>query len=359
MKRLRVAVLYNAYQDTTPDPKADTGGILHLRQMIRRMARTIRGLGHNATVIPLAGDLSSLQRKLDNVRPDVVFNQYDDNVHGALYEMRVAAFIRMLGYPMTGSPALGLGLSRYKYMAASLLKGVGIPIPPETVLVERISETDQHKWQFPLIVHPGQEHAGIGLHRDSVVRTKKALKEKVREVLGSYKQPALVQRFLPGREFNVGLVGGRKLSVMPLAEVDYSRLPSSIPPIMSYEAKWIETSVEYKRTHIICPAEVEPRLAALIGRMAVKAFRVVGGWGYGRVDVRLDDDGKPRVLEVNCNPCLDDGLGLARSAARAGISYPELLQAVIRAAFEGPPYDLSLPIFNSKNNGVGSPRQRR
>ncbi len=358
MKRLRVAVLYNAYQDATPDAKADTAGLWHLRVMIRRMARTIRSLGHHATVVPLAGDLSSLQHKLDNLRPDVVFNQYDDNVRGALYEMRIAAFIRMLGYPMTGSPALGLGLSRYKYMAASLLKGVGIPIPPDTVLIERISETDRHKWQFPLIVHPGQEHAGIGLHRDSVVHTKKALKEKVREILGSLEQPALVQRFLPGREFNVGLIGGRKLSVMPLAEVDYSRLPSSIPPIMSYAAKWIETSVEYKRTKIICPAEVEPRLAALIGRTAIKAFRVVGGWGYGRVDVRLDEAGWPRVLEVNCNPCLDEGMGLARSAERAGISYPELLQAVIKAAFEGPPYDLSLPIFNSQNS-VRQPRRRR
>ncbi|MBM3306488.1 MAG: hypothetical protein FJY79_11205, partial [Candidatus Aminicenantes bacterium] len=86
MKRLRVAVLYNAYQDAPPDPKADTGSIWYLRQMIRRMARTIRSLGHIVTVIPLAGDLKSLQRKLHNVRPDVVFNQYDDNVHGALYE---------------------------------------------------------------------------------------------------------------------------------------------------------------------------------------------------------------------------------------------------------------------------------
>ena len=356
MKKLRVAVLYNAYQDATPDAKADTSGHSHLRQMIRRMARTIRRLGHDVTVIPLAGDLSSLQHKLDRLRPDVVFNQYDDNVRGALYEMRVAAFIRMLGYPMTGSPALGLGLSRYKYMAASLLKGVGIPIPPNTVLVERLSETDRHRWQFPVIVHPGQEHAGIGLHRNSVVHTKKALKEKVREVLVSYEQPALVQRFLPGREFNVGILGGRKLAVLPLAEVDYSGLPASIPPIMSFEAKWIETSVEYKRTRIICPAEVDPRLAALIGRTAVKAFRVVGGWGYGRVDVRLDERSRPRVLEVNCNPCLDEGLGLARSAEQAGISYPELLGRVIQAAFEGPPYDLSLPIFQTNANGTGRRR---
>ena len=95
---------------------------------------------------------------------------------------------------------------------------------------------------------------------------------------------------------------------------------------MSYAAKWVETSVEYKRTKVICPAKVEPQLAALIGDTAIKAFRTVGGWGYGRVDIRIDEDGLPRVLEVNCNPCLDKGIGLARSAERAGISYPELLQ---------------------------------
>jgi len=349
MKRLRVAMLYNSYEDTQHEAAAgDNSSGRHLRQMIRRMARTLRGLGHDVVIIHLAGDLSSLQRKLNRIRPHVIFNQYDDVVHGALYEMRIAAFIRMLGYPITGSPALGLGLSRDKYMALSLLKGAGIPIPTDTTLLQRVSEADEHKWHFPLIVHPGQEHAGIGIGRDSVVATKKALREMVREVIGSYKQPALVQRFLPGREFNVGILGGRKLQVLPLAEVDYSRLPAGIPPVMSYAAKWVASSVEYKRTKVICPARVEPQLAKLIGDTAVKAFRTVGGWGYGRVDIRIDEDGLPRVLEVNCNPCLDKGIGLARSAERAGISYPQLLQAVIKAAFEGPPNDIQLPIFIAK-----------
>jgi D-alanine-D-alanine ligase len=351
MKKLRVALIYNAYTDSQPDEKADTGNLHNLRQMIRGIARGLRRVGHQVAVLPLADDLAYLQRKLSVLKPDVVFNQYDDVVHGALFEMRVAAFIRMLGYRMTGSPALGLGLSRDKYMSLSLLKGAGMPIPPSTFLVERMSEVDEHKWTFPLIVHAAQEHAGIGLDRDSVVETKKALKDKVREVLRTYKQPALVQRFLPGREFNVGLLGGRTVRVLPLAEVDYSQLPKAIPPIMSYAAKWVETSVEYKRTEIICPAKVDAGLTALIGKTAVKAFRAVGGWGYGRVDVRLDDSGQPHVLEVNCNPCLDSGMGLARSAEEAGIEYPSLLQAIVKAAFEGPPYDLPLPIFNVRNLG--------
>ncbi|MCX6560536.1 MAG: hypothetical protein NTZ26_08465 [Candidatus Aminicenantes bacterium] len=348
MKSLRVALIYNSYQDSQPGEATDHGSVDHLRSMIRRMARAIRRLGHTVEIVPLADDLAALQRKLRRIRPDVVFNQYDDVVHGALYEMRVAAFIRMLGFPMTGSPALSLGLSRDKFMAISLLKGAEIPIPPDTALIERVSQIETRQWRFPLIIHPGQEHAGIGLDRQSVVETKKALREKVREVIREYNQPVLVQRFLPGREFNVGVIGGRRLRILPLAEVDYSGLPESIPPIMSYAAKWISTSVEYKRTRVICPAKVDPSLAARIGEVAAKGFRTIGGWGYGRVDMRLDENGEPRVLEVNCNPCLDDGMGLARAAKRAGISYSELLGLVIKTAFDPPPFDLNLPIFTLK-----------
>ena len=184
----------------------------------------------------------------------------------------------------------------------------------------------------------------MGLDRDSVVYSKRMLREKIRWILDAYKQPVLVQGFLPGREFNVGLVGGRRLRVMPLGEVDYSKLPPEIPPIMSYAAKWIETSEEYGKTSVICPAAVEPDLAREIGSTALRAFRAVGAWGYGRVDMRLDAEGRPSVLEVNCNACLEEGHGLARQGDRAGISYPRLLQMIITAALEGPPYDADVPM---------------
>jgi D-alanine-D-alanine ligase len=344
MKSYRIALIYNTYNEAALDARADRGSDWDLLQMVRRMARSLRKLGHTVTTVPLANDLSAFQRRLMRLKPDVVFNQYDDVVHGALYEMRVATLVRIMGFPITGCPALGLGLSRYKYMCASLLQGAGIPIPPCTALLERIGDIDRHKWQFPLIVQPSQEHAGIGTDRDSIVGSKTALRKKVRDILADYRQPALAQQFLPGREFNVGIVGGRKPRVLPLAEVDYSRLPPDIPPIMSYASKWMEDSPEYKKIRVICPARVEPELASRIADTAVRAFRAVGGWGYGRVDIRLDHESVPRVLEVNCNPLLEEGVGLARSAKKAGIPYPELLQLIIKAAFEGPPFDLDLPI---------------
>jgi D-alanine-D-alanine ligase len=344
VNHLNIALIYNAYTDGDPEVPGDQSGSHHLRLQIRRFARTLHALGHHVRIMPVSQDFPAFQQRLLRLRPDVVFNQYDDVVHGALYEMRVAALVRILGFPITGSPALGLALSREKHMSASLLAGAGIPIPPSSALLEKIGDVDRYGWRFPVIVQPGQEHAGIGLERNSIVRTKKDLRAKVRHILATYRQPALAQHFLTGREFNVGIVGGRKPLVLPLAEVDYSKLPDGIPPMMSYAAKWEQQTIEYQATSIICPAEVEPVLAARIGDVALRAFRAVGGWGYGRVDMRLDEDEVPRVLEVNCNPLLDRGVGLARSAERAGISFPQLLQKIVAAAFEGPPFDLTIPL---------------
>jgi D-alanine-D-alanine ligase len=353
MRHLKVALIYNSFTMGDEESLIDQGGSWSLRRQIHRMARAIRALGHEVHVIPVSQDFPAFQSKLLAMRPDVIFNQYDDVVHGALYEMRIAALVRMLGFPLTGCPALGLGLSRYKYMCASLLQGVGIPIPPDTVLLEKIGDVDRHSWRFPVIIQPSQEHAGIGLERNSILHTKKDLRQKTRHILTTYKQPALVQRFLTGREFNVGVVGGKRLRVLPLAEVDYSRLPLEIPPIMSYAAKWEENTVEYRQTSVICPADVEPDLAKVISDTAIRAFRAAGGWGYGRVDIRMDSEGVPRVLEVNCNPLLDRGVGIARSAEKAGISYGALLQTIIKAAFEGPPYDLSIAL-PLNNTGIAS-----
>lgn len=345
MKKRHLALVYNAYMEEVPSLPEDRASSSDLRTQVRSIARHLRRLGHAVTILPLADDLFAFQRRLRRLNPDVVFNLYDDVVHGALYDMRLAALVRMMGFPMTGCPALALGLTRYKFMAAGVLAGAGVPIPPNTAILETVGAVARHKWDFPIIVQPGQEHGGVGLDRASVVTSKKALREKVREIVRTYKQPALAQHFLPGREFNVGIIGGNRLRVLPLAEVDYSSLPTDIPPIMSYAAKWIETSVEYQQTTVTCPAQVEPELAQRISQVALQAFRAIGGRGYGRVDMRLDEVDQPYVLEVNCNPCLDEGMGIARSAERAGIPFPKLLQLIIRAALEPLPHDEQVPML--------------
>lgn len=345
-RRLKVALVYNGDEGSIPDHPEDRGSMNDLMAMLRQMARAMRAVGYQVTLLALKHNVPAFQRALRRINPDVVFNQYEDVVHGALYEMRVAALVQMMGFPMTGSPPLAMGLYRYKGMAASLMQGAGVPVPSQTMLIERVKDVDAQRWRFPLIAQPSQEHAGIGLDRNAVLYSKAALRRRVSELLRTYYQPALVQSFLPGREFNVSIVGGRRLRVLPLAEVDYSQLPKGIPPIMSYAAKFIESSAEYQNTSVICPAVLEPGLAREISSTALRAFRAVGLWGYGRVDIRLDENHRPCVLEVNCNPCIEDGVALARSAAQAGMSYPELLDFIIRAAFEQQPaLGVTMPMF--------------
>lgn len=345
-RKLHVVLIYNSLRDAAPDEPEDQGSTTELHHMIRRMARVIRKLGHRVTVLPLANDLMRFQRRLSRLKPDVVFNQYDDVVDGAIYEMRVAALVRMMGFPLTGSSALALGLCRHKYMAASLLQGARIPVPPDTRLIETVAEVNRHRWRFPIIVHPAQEHAGVGLDRESVTHSRTALRKKVAELLRTYGQPVLAQQFLPGREFNIGIIGGRRMRVLPFAEVNYSELPPGIPPIMSYAAKWMENSVEYNHTSVVCPAPVTPSLRKRITRIAIKAFQAIGGWGYGRVDIRLDAKNRPYVLEVNCNASLEEDVALARSARVAGIRYHKLLQLIIQYALERPPHDVDIPMLN-------------
>src|SRR5260370_26091113 len=219
MKRLNLGVVYNGSTHHVPDCPEDRASTSDLQRMIRLIARTLRRLGHTVTPLPLSHDLFAFQRKLRRLCPDVVFNQYEDFIPGASSDMRLVAVVRMMGFPVTGASPLALGLSHYKFTVASLLAGAGMPIPPSTNLLETLQAVDRCKSQFPLIVQPAQEHAGVGLDRDSVVYSKKALRLKVRQILRSFHQPALVQHFLRGREFNVGIIGGRRMRVLPLAEV--------------------------------------------------------------------------------------------------------------------------------------------
>ncbi|MBI3891256.1 MAG: hypothetical protein HY303_06970 [Candidatus Wallbacteria bacterium] len=358
MRRLTIAVIYNAEPPAVaeaPDDRASFGDLL---RMIRHVARSLRSIGHRVHVVGVGHDLLAFQRKLTRIQPHVVFNQYDDAVVGASYEMRVASLVTMMGFPLTGSSPLALGITKSKYMCACLLVGAGVAIAPQPRLLETLRSVGQYAWEFPVIVRPAFEDSGLGLDTASVVTNKKTLREKVRQLLTEFRQPALAQKFLRGREFNVGIIGGNRPRVLPLAEVDYSRLPSTAQPIMSYAAKWIETSEEYRLTSVHCPATVEVVLAAKIRQVALAAFVAVGAWGYARVDMRLDGEGEPVVLEVNCNPCIDAGIGLARSAEVAGIPYPKLLDIIVRAALESHRRDVTMALPPRLVGSIALPRGR-
>jgi D-alanine-D-alanine ligase len=185
---------------------------------------------------------------------------------------------------------------------------------------------------FPAICKPAAEDASLGVEQRSVVRSARSLTARVSEMHEEW-DDVLVQRFVAGREVNVGIVADH---VLPVAEIDFSAMPDEYWRIVSYRSKWETGSDEDLGSVPHCPANLPEALVAELGRIALAAWRAVGGTGYGRVDLRIDDAMRPWILEVNANPDFAPNAGLARMARTAGIDYTSLVRLVCDEAFAQP-----------------------
>jgi D-alanine-D-alanine ligase len=194
-----------------------------------------------------------------------------------------------------------------------------------------LTQANKTPAEFPLpaIVKPAAEDASVGIDNGSVCTSKRALKKRVAQMLEQFDE-VLVQEYIPGREFNIGFVGKRML---PIAEIRFDTLPDGTWPIVSYAAKWIPGSPEDEGTVPICPADLDPELTRRIGQIARTAWEHLSeGEGYGRVDMRLSNDGQPYVLEVNPSPDLSSNAGLARMGRAFGWGYDELVMHIVDEA---------------------------
>jgi D-alanine-D-alanine ligase len=207
-----------------------------------------------------------------------------------------------------------------------LLSSAGVPVPAFT-----LAQGNKGPVEFPLpaIVKPAAEDASVGIDNGAVCTSKRALKRRVAQMLEQFEE-VLVQEYVAGREFNVGFVGKRML---PVAEVRFEDLPQGTWPIVSYAAKWIPGSPEDEGTVPVCPAELPPELLQRITEVARKAWEHMSECeGYGRVDMRLSEEGQPYVLEVNPTPDLSSNAGLARMGRAFGWSYDDLVMQIVDEA---------------------------
>jgi D-alanine-D-alanine ligase len=188
---------------------------------------------------------------------------------------------------------------------------------------------------FPAIVKPAREDASVGICSASVVHNQAALEQRVAFVLENYRQPALVEEFIEGREIYVSILErvDDEPMVFPFFEIDFSDMPRDRPNIVSFEGKWVEDSVEYKGTRPVRCEGLPTELRAHIAKTALKSFRAVGLRDYGRIDFRLSPAGVPYVIDVNPNCDLSDlAGGYSRAAKAAGLSYNELILRIVTLA---------------------------
>ncbi len=323
----RVAVLVDEVAENESATALDMAPVQSTAGVLEALA----ALGHQPVELSLQpGRIGEWLGRLIDGGFDLAFNLCETVAGRAEGEHLAAAAVELLGLPMTGASSATLLLCLHKDRCAAVLRAHGIPVPDWTVLGRDDDSLDA--WdRFPAIVKPAADDASNGVHPSSVVRSNSELRATVDRLRAAWRK-LIVQEFIDGREINLAIVGEHFL---PPAEIDFSRLPEGLPPIVSFDAKWRPGSPEDLGTQPICPARLPKARVAELERLARRAWRLVDGQGYARIDVRLAADGVPYVIDINPNPDLSPDAGLARQARAAGWSYTTLIERIVEAALDG------------------------
>lgn len=327
----RVAILYTADEGLARGEARDALAVRGVREAAEAALRACRDQGWEAALVAAPAGPGPFVEAALAAKPDVVLNLVESLAGEARLEAAAAWLLEMTGLPYTGSPPLALSLGLEKPLVKDLLRARGVPVPEGCVLED--AAAPMPRLPYPCIVKPAREDASHGIAAESVVADEAAARARAARLIETYGQPAIVEAYVEGREFNVSVLGeGAGAEVLPLGEIDFSGFPSGRPRIVSYEAKWVEDSPEYRGTASIAAKPLEAPLRARIEAVALAAYRAVGLRDYGRVDLRVCPERGPFVLEVNPNPDLSPGAGLSRAAGRAGMTHGDLVARILRAA---------------------------
>ena len=271
---------------------------------------------------------------LEKTRLDIVFN-IAEGATGPCREGFIPSILEHLQIPYTASDPLTLNICLDKSRTKEILSYYGLP-------TSRFRVVSDHNFSFnslhyPLMVKPLYEGSSIGIRNDSLVKTRQEMRERVSWLLETYREPALVEEFLPGREFTASILGnGSEARVLPIVEILFDSLPQGVNPIYSYEAKWIWDQSSNPLKIFECPARLTPELREEIESACLRAYGVLRCRDWCRIDVRLDAAGHPHILELNPLPGIlprpEDNSCFPKAAQAAGMSYNQLILAVLDIA---------------------------
>ncbi len=328
---MHISILHNCdYDFWAEDPGREA------RKDVTRVAAALGDAltrdGVSAEPIPVHNGTLEFADKLCRRQPDLVINLCESLAADSRGEMAIPCLLELLGFPYTGSSALALGLALHKHKAKELLKVRSVPTP-EFAVVEQVEDLARVNLPFPLIVKPAREDASMGVDFDSVVTDRAELGRAALHVLRTFRQPALIEQFIEGREIYVPILGNQPRRTLPLTEIQFGKAFENKPKIVSYRAKWDLTSPECIDSPAqLCSLDSESELRVV--RTAIAAFDALECRDYGRVDVRLSAEGEPYVIDINPNCDLHPDAGFAKGAAAAGIDYPALALQLVEIALE-------------------------
>lgn len=316
--RLRVAVVYTVLEANHHNRTANPHGAEQLSKTNTALKEAFEELGHEVHMIP--GDFDLL-RKLEQTNPDVVFNNCT-GINDKSSQPQVAGMLELSKIPFTGSGQTAHVLALYKPLTKKVLLFHNVSTPGFAV-VSKIGEPMPSNVNYPVIVKPEHEGSSIGISAKSVANSPEDLKNVVEEVITNFRQPALIEEFISGREFTVGVLGGEQPRILPPVEILFNEGGGFYS-----QAVKSQDGVQTK-----CPADIEPAMFKRIEDTVLGAFKVLECRDYARIDVRLDAAGIPYVIDVNTLPGLEPGYSdYPKAAKAAGIEFKELVQHLINSA---------------------------
>lgn len=304
-------------------------------EVVEGIKKAIESEGHKVYLIE-ADQKAYLKLYELKDKLDIIFN-VAECFNGEARESQIPAILDMLNIPYTGSGPLVQAITLNKALTKQILILYNIPTPKFQLFHTKKEKLDTDL-RFPIIVKPNAEGSSKGIKNDCVVDNEKDAYKKIRSIIKKYKQAAIVEEFLDGKEFTVGIIGNENPIVLPLIEVNFDFLPNDIKKFDSYESKWIYDNPKSGIDPLICPAKIPKELEDKIKETCLKAYQVLRIKDWCRIDLRLDANGVPNILEINAIPGIipdpKENSRLPRAAYTAGMKYNELVLFVLNAAIK-------------------------
>jgi D-alanine-D-alanine ligase len=339
MSKLKIVVLYDRVlvdDDEEPAP-ADKGPVvrtLDKKEVEEEVAETLTKLGHEPVMYELDGTQRSLLG-LARAECDLVFNLAESFADDDTADFRIAAFLELLGKKYTGSGTHGLMLAQDKAVAKKIFAFHGVHTP--TFAKSFRGRLDfSHDLQFPVIVKPAREDGSIGIEFSAVVNSIRELMERMDWLHANFDSPVLIEEYIEGREMYVGVLGTEKPEALPIVELDLSKLPDGTPRIAAAEVKWGKGTKAYRDTKSAIATDLPDDTVQVLHQTAVAAYQALELRDYGRVDMRLQPDGKVHVIEVNPNPWLASRAEFVMAARKSGRTYTQLIEEIVELAIARP-----------------------
>jgi D-alanine-D-alanine ligase len=339
----RVAVLANIKDENQPLPPGvppDAYADFDHIETIDFIRKAVETDGHETAFLMADQNLPFALREY---KPDICFN-IAEGLGGDAREAHVPAILEMMQIPYTGSRVLTNAISLDKTLTKRIWRDRRLPVAPFQEFIAG-DESLRPDLNFPLFVKPAREGTGMGVDLKAIVRNESELRERVKWVVDNYNQPALVETFLPGREFTVGIMGRPDIKIytrhpewydkdgfhrFPILELDSSR---SVTPNVYSQAAKSKSVGEEGAPGYFCPAVLEPELVKKLHYLAWRAHILLGALDISRTDIRLDAEGNPRLIEINTLPGLTpDYSDLCLQAKAEGITYTDLILEILYMA---------------------------